>query len=171
MIPSNMQTGLKDILGKVMDSKMKHRMEDEVDMLVSGDKEHVTSELEKCEAEYDKYLEKKGYRWITMIVSAVLWGILGYYMTTKVAIKLLKSQYDRSGMNALAKELMGDHLLTSATSQEILMTSYEINKQEPRIFTKWAAKQDPTTYNVKLGDAASASGSAPIYFNPKVIGD
>jgi len=45
--------------------------------------------------------------------------------------------------------------------------AYELNKAEPRLFSKFNAKNNSNTYNVTLAQAAEASSAAPLYFSPK----
>mgnify|MGYP001003500895 CR=1 FL=1 len=49
--------------------------------------------------------------------------------------------------------------------------AYEYNTHEPRIFSKFSAEDKPNFYSVGISNASQASSAAPIYFDPKVIGD
>lgn len=53
-------------------------------------------------------------------------------------------------------------------SKEVLIVSYEYNSQQPRLYSKYFAKEDPNIYDVLVGNATAASSSAPTFFDPKV---
>jgi patatin-like phospholipase/acyl hydrolase len=67
--------------------------------------------------------------------------------------------------------MFGDTLINEALASEIMIVSYEFNKKQPRIFSKFTSEANPSVFNVTISDAAQASAAAPTYFNPKVIGD
>ena len=55
----------------------------------------------------------------------------------------------------------------SAALAEICIVAYSVTKQEARIYSKYMAKHDPDIYNLSLFDAASATSSAPMYWELK----
>jgi patatin-like phospholipase/acyl hydrolase len=67
--------------------------------------------------------------------------------------------------------MFGDVNIKDAITEEVMIVSFEYNSHEPRLFTKWAAENISDFFNVSLADASEASSSAPVYFNPKVIGN
>lgn len=50
---------------------------------------------------------------------------------------------------------------------EFLIAAYEFNSAQPRYYSKFLRKKLTGFYDVYLREAAAASSSAPIYFDPK----
>lgn len=118
----------------------------------------------------DKYHEKKGRKWVLMLILMVVFGIGGYFLMP-LLYRLMKSSYDRKGIESICDELFGNVNIKDMLTEEVMVVAYEYNKHQPRLYTKYAARLDPETYNVSITDASEASSSAPIYFDPKVLGD
>ncbi len=125
---------------------------------------------EKILDEEVKYRERKGRKWITLILGAAIGAVLGYLLTPAI-YSLTKSSYDRSGIEKICDEMFGDVMLKDALTKEVNIVSYEYNKQQPRIFSKFTSQRDANTFDVSISDASEASSAAPIYFDPKVIGN
>ena len=66
---------------------------------------------------------------------------------------------------------MGKVKVTDALTEEVAIIAFDYNKHEPRVFSKFSARRDPQTYNVEIADASEASAAAPVFFDPKIIGD
>lgn len=85
--------------------------------------------------------------------------------------------YDRQGIEKIADWKFGDvrfsneTYLHDALTEEVVIVSYDYNSHQPRIFSKFASHRNNGTYNVSITDASEASSAAPIYFDPKVIGN
>lgn len=84
--------------------------------------------------------------------------------------KVRHSGYDRTGIEKITTEMFGVVKVKDAITPEVMIVAYEYNSHEPRIFSKYTANQSEV-YDVSIKDAAEASSAAPIYFDPKVIGD
>jgi patatin-like phospholipase/acyl hydrolase len=67
--------------------------------------------------------------------------------------------------------MFGKVNIREALTEEVFIVSFEYNTQQPRVFSKFAQKIDPTNYDVTFTDAAEASSAAPVYFDPKILGD
>ncbi|CDW84799.1 patatin [Stylonychia lemnae] len=117
-----------------------------------------------------KYMEKKGRKWIVMIVGGFVFAVLGWVLMPYIFM-LTKSSYDRSGIEEICKEMFGNVKIEDALTNEVNIISYEYNSHQPRIFSKFSAARSPGNFSVGLSNASQASSAAPIYFDPKVIGD
>lgn len=106
-----------------------------------------------------------------MLITMIVVGVIGYFLMPTL-YSLTHASYDRRGVEEIVSANFGNNTkLTEALTEEVLITAYEYNSHEPRIFTKYTAKVQPDIYDVTLTDAAEASSSAPVYFDPKIIGD
>jgi hypothetical protein len=99
-----------------------------------------------------KYREKRGMKWITMIVGTVLFGILGW-LIMPLFTKLTNSFYDRTGLEQVTKDLFGTFKITDTLTDEIMIVTYDMQNHVPVIFTKDAARKNETM-NVYIRDAA-----------------
>lgn len=52
--------------------------------------------------------------------------------------------------------------------REVTLVAYEYITQTPRVYSKWAAEQNPNLGNIPMYDAAGATSAAPYYFDPKI---
>jgi hypothetical protein len=142
---------------------LKHQIEDgNASMVRDAEDKLIEMELE--------YREKKGRKWIVMLIGTILFTILGYY-AMPILFRLTKSNYDRSGIESICEDMFGEVKVTDALTKEVNIIAYEYNSHEPRIFSKKTAKLNSAIYDVSIADASEASSAAPIYFDPKVIGD
>lgn len=105
-----------------------------------------------------------------MLIGMTLLGVGGFFLMPKI-YAWSKSSYDRKGVEEICKKKFGDVMISQAITDEVMIVAYEYNSHEPRLFTKYTAKVDPDNYNVTLSNAAEASSAAPVYFDPKVIGN
>jgi patatin-like phospholipase/acyl hydrolase len=134
---------------------------DNLDAMRSAEERLVEADL--------KYHEDKGKKWIVMLISMTILGVIGFFIMPYL-YALSHSEYDRTGIQQVVYEYFGDETnINEALTKEVVIVSYEWNSHEPRIFSKYTANLDPPTYNVSITNAAQASSSAPIYFDPKVI--
>ena len=117
-----------------------------------------------------KYMEKKGRKWIVMILGGVIFAMLGWVAMPYVFM-LTKSSYDRSGIEAICKEMFGKVRIHDAITNEVNIISYEYNSHQPRIFSKFSDATGGSNFTVGLSNASQASSAAPVYFDPKVIGE
>ena len=73
-----------------------------------------------------KYTEKKGRKWIVMLVGGVLGFIVGWVMLPLI-FSLTKSSYDRSGIESICKEMFGSVKIKDALTKEVNIIAYEYN--------------------------------------------
>lgn len=97
-------------------------------------------------------------------------GILGWILMPKL-FQLTKSNYDRSGIESICQEMFGDVYIKDALTKEVNIIAYEYNTHQPRIFSKFTVQTNPENFAVGISNASQASSAAPIYFDPKVIGE
>jgi patatin-like phospholipase/acyl hydrolase len=83
---------------------------------------------------------------------------------------LKHSGYQRTGIETITTEMFGDAKITDALTKEVMIVSYDYASHEPRLFSKFTAS-NYKLYDILIRDAAQASSAAPIYFDPKVIGN
>ena len=95
-------------------------------------------------------------------------------------INLFSERYPASAIEGLFEEYFQDQLLSSATRNDLLVTSYDIERRQPRFFKSWRACNkaldisDNKTLNADhenfyLRDIARATSAAPTYFEPAHI--
>jgi patatin-like phospholipase/acyl hydrolase len=100
----------------------------------------------------------------------VIGGVCGYFMMPKLH-GLTHSSYDRSGIESLTEKLMGKVKVVDALTEEVAIIAFDYNSHQPRVFSKFAARHRPDLYDVAISDASEASAAAPVYFDPKILGD
>lgn len=105
-----------------------------------------------------------------MLIGIATLGVIGFLiMPTLYA--LTGSSYERRGIESICEEMFGDVNINDALTEEVMIVSFEYNTHQPRLFTKWTANLNPDTFNVSLSQASEASSAAPMYFDPKNIGN
>ena len=104
------------------------------------------------------------------MIGFIIFAGLGYILIPKF-YALSHSNYNRKGIEGIVEKLFGYVPIKDALTKEICIVAYEYNSHEPRIYSKYSASEDPATFDVGIGNASEASSAAPIYFDPKVIGD
>ena len=77
--------------------------------------------------------------------------------------------YRRENLEAIMEDLLGDFQFQDAMTDELVVTAYEYNSQEPRFYSKYFARMQPGIFDVSVDEATGASSSAPLYFDPKAI--
>lgn len=85
--------------------------------------------------------------------------------------RLKHSGYSRTGIDTITTEMFGTAKITDSLTTEVMIISYDYASHEPRLFTKFSAENYDRLYDIMLKDAAQASSAAPVYFDPKIIGD
>ena len=99
---------------------LKHQIEE-------GTISNVNDAEEKIIDEELKYRERKGRKWITLILGAAIGGVIGYFLMPKI-YQLTKSSYDRSGIEKICDEMFGNVMLKEALTKEVNIVSYEYNR-------------------------------------------
>lgn len=115
-------------------------------------------------------MKKKSRKWIVMLISALIFGLLSFYMIPAIRSNYYAA-YDRKGIETICKDKFGDVKLTDALADEIFIVSFEFNTHTPFTFSKYNARLYPQYYDVSIANATESSAAAPTYFDPKVIGD
>jgi patatin-like phospholipase/acyl hydrolase len=52
---------------------------------------------------------------------------------------------------------------------ELLISAYDFNSQQPRFYSKYFKLHNTGNYDVLLREAMGGSGAAPIYFDPQQL--
>lgn len=73
-----------------------------------------------------RYREKKGRKWIALIIGAVLFGVIGFFLMPTI-YQLTKSSYDRSGIEGICNEMFGDVKIEDALTKEVNIIAYDYN--------------------------------------------
>lgn len=84
-----------------------------------------------------------------MLVGFILFGFLGYFLMPKL-YSASKSSYSRKGIEGVTEKLLGHVNITDALTEEVVIIAYDYNSHEPRIFSKFAARNDPKTYGLEI---------------------
>jgi len=98
------------------------------------------------------------------------WIVLGFFIGLFVPgliNKLSHAKYNRDSLENVMKTLLGDFKISQTITDELLITAYDYNSQEPRFYSKYFAKTNPRIYDIPVGNATGASSAAPTFFNPK----
>lgn len=85
-----------------------------------------------------KYRERKGRKWITMLVGFIAGGILGWLVMPLVN-KLKHSLYDRRGLAGVTEAKFGETRMSEVLTPEIMIVAYDFRNHKPVLFTKYAA--------------------------------
>jgi len=67
------------------------------------------------------------------------------------------------------RDMIGRRNISQAISDEIMITAYEFNSQQPKLFTKYLAEREPNRFEVLLSNATGSSSAAPGFFEPQKI--
>ena len=100
------------------------------------------------------------------MVGVVGGAIFGYFFPFIINM-LSNSLYDRTNIEKIMVEFLGDSYFGDALTDELLVVAYDYNSQEPRFFSKYFSVQNAGIYDVLMSDACGASSAAPTYFDPK----
>lgn len=140
-------------------------------LLLSQVEEHLNKDFDVVDeatlTAYEDELEKKRqYNYISLAVFVFL-GFIFALVFQKVFAKLSKPKYNRASLEGIMESRLGAYPITETLSDELLITAYDYNSQEPRFYSKYFANQEPKIYNVPVGNATGASSAAPTFFDPK----
>lgn len=67
------------------------------------------------------------------------------------------------------RSMIGKRNMTEMMVDEIMITAYEFNSQQPKLFTKYGAETEPNRYQVLASNATGSSSAAPGFFEPQII--
>ena len=100
----------------------------------------------------------------------IFFGLLILLSITGIIVKILSlvnnAKYDREGLESVAGEKFKNYTFDDVMQDELLITAFEFNSFEPRFYSKYFREIDYGIHAVDLKTAASASSSAPLYFDP-----
>lgn len=71
-------------------------------------------------------MEKKGRKWIIMIIGGIIMGLLGW-VAMPAFYSLTKSSYDRKGIESICEEMFGNVKIQDALTKEVNIIAYEYN--------------------------------------------
>lgn len=67
-------------------------------------------------------------------------GIIFALILQKVFAKLSKPKYNRKSLENIMEKRLGAYKISETISDELLITAYDYNSQEPRFYSKYFAK-------------------------------
>jgi hypothetical protein len=71
-----------------------------------------------------KYSERKGKKWITLIVGVVLCGFGGWILMP-LTNKIKHSLYNREGLEGVTTEKFGDTKISEVLTDEVMIVAYD----------------------------------------------
>lgn len=83
--------------------------------------------------------KKKRFFWYNLAFFVVI-GIIFAVIAQKVFAKLSKPKYNRMSLENVMKDRLGHYLISETITDELLITAYDYNSQEPRFYSKYFAK-------------------------------
>lgn len=123
-----------------------------INELKSEDYDTLQQIHEKMQKKELKYREKKGRKWVVMLLGMILLGILGWIMIPYIN-QLQHSLYNRLGLEGVVKEKFGETRVNEAITEEIMIVAYDFENHVPVLFTKHAARNE-ARMNVLIRQAA-----------------
>ena len=154
----------KELFRQKFNSKLKKNIDQ---LLDSEDTEVVNESLADLREQKDEHRQNAYKKHIFIFFVTFLGIMLGLILPKKID-RLNHSNYDRSSLDTIMVNLLGQYNITETISDEVLIVAYDYNSQEPRFFSKYFAHKDPNIYNMKVGFATAASSAAPTFFDPRV---
>ena len=127
--------------------------------------EHAKTAKMMLREQREKYERRKPCKWFVMLLF-MLFGSVLLMLITRLITFVSNSMYDRKAMEQLMTDLIGQRNISQAISDEIIITAYEYNSQQPRLFSKHLAQQEPNRYEMVTSLATGSSSAAPLYFEP-----
>jgi hypothetical protein len=123
--------------------------------LQSGDYKTLKHAEEKLFKWDLKYRERKGRKWITMLIGMLALGITGWFVIP-LFNKLNHSLYNRLGLQGVTEEKFGETRISEVLTDDIMIVAYDFRNHKPVIFTKYAATNEKSqdVMNVMIRDAA-----------------
>jgi hypothetical protein len=122
--------------GRVVDKDLK-------ETLAHGDYKSLKHAEEKLLKWDTEYRERKGRKWITMIIGTILFAIIGW-IVMPLTNKLKHSLYDRRGLAGVTETKFGETRMNEVLTDEVMIVAYDFRNHVPVIFTKYAATQPDT---------------------------
>lgn len=100
-----------------------------------------------------------------MLLFMAIGSVFLILFTTMITF-VSNSLYDRTAIEDLMRSMIGKRNITQALVEEIMITAYEYNSQQPKLFTKYGAIQEPNRFQVLASNATGSSSAAPGFFEP-----
>ena len=108
-------------------------------------------ELEKAFAlllrEKTKYKKNYFKMWLCTIIGVIL-GVLLAPLTLEIWEFTGYSLYDRTGLDLLAEEKLGNTTWNDILVDDLMITAYEYNSKQPRFYSKYFNRMDPGFYDL-----------------------
>jgi predicted acylesterase/phospholipase RssA len=82
----------------------------------------------------------------------------------RMLLGMLRPKFSNRGLKKAVDEGIGKSPLSEAL-RDVVITSYDMTKHEPRFFKRWKARE-PDEPDPPMADAAMATASAPTYLPP-----
>lgn len=105
-------------------------------------------------------------KWFVTITIMFI-GSFFLIMFTKMVTFASNSLYDRKAIEGLMNKMIGRRNISQSLSDELMITSYEYNSQDSRLYSKYLARQDPDVFDLRMSLAAGSSSAAPGFFEPQ----
>merc|ERR1719329_162527 len=99
----------------------------------------------------------------------VFLGLVLSYPTVNIVSTLSSALYDRRGLDGQLEKRFSDRTFNDLAVDELLISAYDFNSQQPRFYSKYFLHHNTGNYDVKLREAMGGSGAAPIYFDPQTL--
>lgn len=74
-----------------------------------------------------------------MVLGLLIGGLLGYILT-KLSYRATVATYDRSKYDSYINSMYYQYYFDDILTDELLIISYNLNREEPRLFSKYYAK-------------------------------
>ena len=151
-------TKLRELTEQLLVSKIDEKINTNEELALVDDVKFTEHE--------EQYEKKKKYSYYKL-AGYVVAGLIVAIIVQKVYAKLSKPKYNRSSLENIMKERLGAYNISETMADELLITAYDYNSQEPRFYSKYMAKLEPKIYDIPVGNATGASSAAPTFFDPK----
>lgn len=97
----------------------------------------------------------------------------GEIFSNPALVPAISPKYSPKELEKQLESALGDELLGNITRNDLLITSYDIERCDPFLFRSWRARGEELSpgrvkeeYNFLLRDVARATSAAPTYFPP-----
>ena len=112
-------------------------------------------------------------KWYISVIVGIICALILYYGLIPVFVWLFASSQDSSILkDALNKMVPNDYTIEDVISDDLFITSWDLNNRSPRFFSKWAynnLKEPDFYHHLSLLDMTWASANTPYYFKPASI--
>lgn len=134
-------------------------------MILTHDQEELKAANKLLFDEKMKYNSNTYMQWVMLIVGITIGIGLGWLAQEAISSSFF-AFYKRDGVDKMAEERYGNRTFNDLLVDELLIPSYEYNHQRPRFYSRYFREIDPLEIDVYVRRAATASSSAPGFFDP-----